>query len=65
MARLFNPAFVKVGTWIGSDRDGNPHVNDEVLRYALERQSAVAMDYYLTEVRRLRRELSQSLRVVR
>ena len=58
------PAFVKVGTWIGGDRDGNPHVNDEVLRYALERQSAVAMDYYLTEVRRLRRELSQSVRVV-
>ena len=58
------PAFMKIGTWIGGDRDGNPHVNDEVLRYALERQSAVAMDYYLTEVQRLRRELSQSLRVV-
>jgi phosphoenolpyruvate carboxylase len=58
------PAFVKVGTWIGGDRDGNPHVNSDVLRYALGRQSAVAMDFYSTEVRQLRRELSQSLRVV-
>ncbi len=56
--------FVKVGSWIGGDRDGNPHVNDAVLQYALERQSAVAMDHYLAEVRQLRRELSQSLRLV-
>jgi phosphoenolpyruvate carboxylase len=34
------------------------------LRYALERQSALAMEFYETEVRQLRRELSQSLRLV-
>ena len=59
------PAFMKVGTWIGGDRDGNPQVNAAVLHYALERQSAVAIDYYLAEVRQLRRELSQSQRLVR
>jgi phosphoenolpyruvate carboxylase len=59
------PAFLKIGNWIGADRDGNPHVNDEVLRYALQRQSGVALSHYLTELERLRRELSQSLRLVK
>ena len=59
------PAFLKIGNWIGADRDGNPHVNDEALRYALHRQSGVALSHYLTELERLRRELSQSLRLVK
>src|SRR5258707_13799189 len=59
------PAFLKIGNWIGADRDGNPHVNDEVLRYALHRQSGVALSHYLTELEYLRRELSQSLRIVK
>jgi phosphoenolpyruvate carboxylase len=59
------PAFLKIGNWIGADRDGNPHVNDDVLRYALHRQSAAAMSHYLTELEHLRRELSQSLRIVK
>jgi phosphoenolpyruvate carboxylase len=58
------PPFLKIGTWIGGDRDGNPHVNSDVLRYALERQAALAADFYLSEVSQLRRELSQSLRIV-
>src|SRR5207244_11102458 len=33
-------------------------------RYALYRQSSVALNYYLTQTKDLRRELSQSLRVV-
>jgi phosphoenolpyruvate carboxylase len=59
------PAFLKIGNWIGADCDGNPHVNDDVLLYALHRQSAVAMSHYLTELEYLRRELSQSLRIVK
>ena len=59
------PAFLKIGNWIGADRDGNPQVNDEALRYALHRQSGVALSHYLTELERLRRELSQSLRLVK
>lgn len=36
------PAFFRLGSWIGGDRDGNRHVNEEVTRYALARQSSVA-----------------------
>jgi phosphoenolpyruvate carboxylase len=58
------PAFIRLGSWIGGDRDGNPYVTHDVTRYALYRQSSVAFDFYLTQIRQLRMELSQSLRLV-
>ena len=59
------PAFLKLGSWIGGDRDGNPYVTHEVTRYALARQSSVALNYYLAQIVQLRMELSQSIRLVR
>ena len=56
--------FLRLGSWIGGDRDGNPFVTAEVMRHALVRQSSVAMDWYLEQVHELGRELSQSLRIV-
>ncbi|HWH49204.1 MAG TPA: phosphoenolpyruvate carboxylase [Burkholderiales bacterium] len=56
--------FLKLGSWIGGDRDGNPYVTDEVMRHALNRQSSTAMDFYFDEIHRLGGELSQSLRMV-
>jgi phosphoenolpyruvate carboxylase len=56
--------FLRMGSWIGGDRDGNPFVTSEVMRYALVHQSALVMDWYLEQVHRLGSELSQSLRVV-
>jgi len=55
---------LRLGAWIGGDRDGNPFVTSEVMRYALQRQSSTALDFYLSEVHSLGAELSQSLRLV-
>ena len=56
--------FLKLGSWIGGDRDGNPFVTDAVMRHALARQSATAMDFYFDELHHLGGELSQSVRIV-
>ena len=55
---------VRMGSWIGGDRDGNPFVTADVLRAATRRESLVALDHHLTELRRLARELSVSDRLV-
>ncbi len=53
-------SFLRMGHWIGGDRDGNPNVTAATLRHALSRQSEVALRYYLTEVHVLGAELSIS-----
>ncbi len=61
----FLPPFLRMGQWMGGDRDGNPHVNAQTLSYALKRQSEVALRHYLTEVHYLGGELSLSTMLVR
>ncbi len=53
-------SFLRMGQWIGGDRDGNPNVSAETLSLALRRQAEVALRHYLTEVHHLGRELSLS-----
>ena len=57
-------SFLRMGQWIGGDRDGNPNVTAETLDYALRRQSEVALRHYLTEVHYLGGELSLSAMLV-
>ncbi|MCW5612008.1 MAG: phosphoenolpyruvate carboxylase [Rubrivivax sp.] len=52
--------FLRMGHWIGGDRDGNPNVTAATLRLALARQAEVALRHYLTEVHELGAELSIS-----
>ncbi len=53
-------SFLRMGQWIGGDRDGNPNVNAQTLVQALRRQADVALRHYLTEVHYLGSELSIS-----
>ncbi|MBP6321732.1 MAG: phosphoenolpyruvate carboxylase, partial [Giesbergeria sp.] len=53
-------SFLRMGQWIGGDRDGNPNVSAATLREALQRQSEMALRHYLTEVHLLGGELSLS-----
>jgi phosphoenolpyruvate carboxylase len=56
--------FLRMGQWIGGDRDGNPNVNADTLQLALKRQAEVALRHYLTEVHYLGSELSLSAMLV-
>ncbi|MFT3812215.1 MAG: phosphoenolpyruvate carboxylase [Acidovorax sp.] len=53
-------SFLRMGQWIGGDRDGNPNVSAATLARALSRQAEVALRHYLTEVHYLGGELSLS-----
>ena len=50
--------FMRVGTWVGGDRDGNPNVDGAVLAAAFRTQSRAVLGYYLEEVHALGAELS-------
>jgi len=53
-------SFLKLGSWIGGDRDGNPNVNAGSLRLALGRSSAAVIAGYLDHLHALGAELSIS-----
>src|SRR3546814_7881834 len=53
-------SFLRVGSWIGGDRDGNPFVTAETLRLATGRNAAAVLGHYLNAVHALGAELSVS-----
>lgn len=59
------PAFLRWGTWVGGDRDGNPNVTATTTRNALQRQHRVVVTRYLADVEALGRALSMSMRRAR
>ena len=52
--------FLRPGSWVGGDRDGNPNVSPETLDYAVRHQAELALDHYLREIHALGAELSLS-----
>lgn len=54
------PSFLRPGSWIGGDRDGNPFVTAESMRFALARAAETVLDHYLESVHALGAELSIS-----
>ena len=55
------PSFLRLGSWIGGDRDGNPHVTADSLRLALGRASQALLADYLEQLNALGAELSLSI----
>lgn len=53
-------SFLRPGSWIGGDRDGNPNVTAASLRLALARASETVLTDYLEQVHALGAELSIS-----
>ncbi|HMN93547.1 MAG TPA: phosphoenolpyruvate carboxylase [Hydrogenophaga sp.] len=54
------PSFLRMGQWIGGDRDGNPFVTAQTLQLALRSQSELVLRHHLTQVHLLGAELSMS-----
>jgi phosphoenolpyruvate carboxylase len=54
------PAFLRPGSWIGGDRDGNPFVVADSLRTALAKASEAVLGHYLDQLHALGAELSIS-----
>jgi phosphoenolpyruvate carboxylase len=59
------PSFLRIGSWIGGDRDGNPYVTSQALRQAMGMQSERALKFYLDETHFLGGELSLDARLVK
>jgi phosphoenolpyruvate carboxylase len=58
-------SFLRMGSWIGGDRDGNPFVTGEVMRAALHMQSEQVLCFYLDELHELGAELSLATQLVK
>jgi len=54
------PTVVRFGSWIGGDRDGNPHVTAETTRGALQMARELVLSDYLETLEKLRRLLTPS-----
>src|ERR1700682_3710186 len=54
---------IRLGSWVGSDQDGNPNANAAMLRETLRLQRRTLLTRYRERVRELARDLSQSTRL--
>ena len=55
---------LRIGSWIGGDRDGNPFVTADVLADTFQQQAGLALGHHLRELWRLAEDLSMSSRLV-
>lgn len=58
------PPLLRVGSWIGGDRDGNPFVTHDVMTDAMQQHSALTFEHYLSEAHLLGSRLSLTDRLV-
>jgi phosphoenolpyruvate carboxylase len=60
--KIIVPPFLRLGSWIGGDQDGNPNVKPETLLQALRLQRARVIEQYRSSIEALAQEYSQSLK---
>ena len=58
------PPFLRIGSWIGGDRDGNPFVTHKATLGAAQRHSSLILEHYLSETHTLGTRLPLSTRLV-
>ena len=58
------PSFLRMGSWIGGDRDGNPFVKADVLAETARMHGTKIMKHYRDELGQLRRELTLSENII-
>ena len=58
------PNILRMGSWIGGDRDGNPFVTHQVMLHAAERHSVQALEFYIDEVKKIADTMSLAERLV-
>lgn len=63
-ADLRAPGFIHFGSWIGGDRDGNPHVTAAVTRKTLRMQKAEVLAEYARRVAQLEKTLTFSDKLI-
>ncbi|MBA4790475.1 MAG: phosphoenolpyruvate carboxylase [Rhizobiales bacterium] len=58
------PSFLRIGSWIGGDRDGNPFVTADVLRETVTMHRTRIMRFHIEQLEALAAELSLAGRLV-
>ncbi|HVB25977.1 MAG TPA: phosphoenolpyruvate carboxylase [Ktedonobacteraceae bacterium] len=61
-AKLNVPPFLRLGSWIGGDQDGNPNVGAKTLQEALHLQRNHILEHYRTSIEAMAQQFSQSLK---
>ena len=62
--RFTVPTFLRFGSWIGGDRDGNPFVTPDITYETLRRHKELALQLYIDRIEQLYLEYSESKRII-
>ncbi|MFT4125131.1 MAG: phosphoenolpyruvate carboxylase [Gordonia sp. (in: high G+C Gram-positive bacteria)] len=63
-AGISDEPMIRMGSWIGGDRDGNPFVTDEIVTLSTTLAARTAVGHHLDQLRLLAEELSMSVRLL-
>lgn len=58
------PSFLRFGSWMGGDRDGNPFVTPDITYETLRRHKELALQLYIDRTEKLYLEYSESKRLI-